>query len=105
MFIRIRCVYPVPNLMSDSTRDPDKTPSTTEAEQREEGEVLAKGWIRVAGISILAVLLTVVGLLQATGYVDLFPFGEGWTIQWLVFVLLAVILVSIELWSWKSDRS
>ena len=91
--------------MSDSTRDPDKTPSTTEAEQREEGEALAQGLVRVAGVSIFAILLTVVGLLQATGYINLFPFGEGWTIQWLVFVLLGVILVSIELWSWKSDRS
>lgn len=91
--------------MSDSMRDPDKTPSTTEAEQQEEGEAVAQGLIRVAGISIFAIVLTVVGLLQATGYVDLFPFGEGWTIQWLVFVLLGLILLSIELWSWKSDRS
>lgn len=91
--------------MSDSTKSPDQTPSTTEAEQQEEGEAVAQGLLRVAGVSIFALLLIVVGLLQATGQVDLFPFGDGWTIQWLVFVLLAVILVSIELWSWKSDRS
>lgn len=63
--------------MSDSSRDPDKTPSTTEAEQREEAEVLGQGLVRVAGISIFAMLLAVVGLLQATGFVNLFPFGEG----------------------------
>ncbi|MDZ5812643.1 hypothetical protein U4E84_14945 [Halorubrum sp. AD140] len=90
--------------MSDSTEDPEKTPSTTEAEQREEGEVVAKGLIRTAAISIFSVLLLVVGLLQATGYVDLFPFGEG-IIQWLVFVLLGLILVSIGLWSWRSEPS
>ena len=91
--------------MSDSRRDPDKTPSTTKAEQREDGEALAQGLLRVGIVSIFAIVLTVVGLLQATGYVDLFPFGDGWTIQWLVFAFLGVVLVSIELWSWKSDRS
>lgn len=89
--------------MSDPGEDPERTPSTTEAEQREEAEVLAKGWLRVAAVSILAVVLTVVGLLQATDLVDLFPFGEDWTIQWLVFVLLAALLVAVELWGWRSD--
>lgn len=89
--------------MSDPGEDPEKTPSTTEAEQREEAEVLAKGWIRVAAVSIFAVVLTVVGLLQAGGLVDLFPFGEEWTVEWLVFVLLAAALVAIELWTWWSD--
>lgn len=90
--------------MSDPGEDPEKTPSTTEEEQREEAEVLAKGWLRVAAVSILATVLTVVGLLQASGLVDLFPFGEDWTVEWLVFVLLAVLLVGIELWGWWSDR-
>lgn len=89
--------------MSDSANDPEKTPSTTEEEQREEGKALAQGWLRVATVSIAALLLTVLGLLQATGLIDLFPFGEGWTVQWLVFVLIAVVLVSVELWTWKSD--
>ncbi|WP_123619456.1 hypothetical protein [Halorubrum sp. CSM-61] len=89
--------------MSDKRNEPEKTPSTTEAEQREEGEVVAKGFIRVAAVSIVATILVVVGLLQATGLVSLFPFGEEWTVQWLVFVLLGVILVSVGLWSWKSE--
>lgn len=91
--------------MSDSATDPDETPSTTEAEQREEGEVVAKGLLRVAGISIVSTLFVVVGLLQATEYIDLFPFGDGWTVQWLVFVLLGLLLVSIEFWSWGSEGS
>lgn len=89
--------------MSDSTEDPDKRPSTTKEEQKEEGVVLMKGVVRIAGISIFATLLTVVGLLQATGLVDLFPFGEEWTVQWLVFVFLALVLVAVELWS-RSNR-
>lgn len=90
--------------MSDASEDPEKTPSTTEAEQRTEGMTIARGWLRVASISIFALLLAVVGLLQASGFVDLFPFGDGWTVQWLVFVLIAAILVGIELWTWRSRR-
>ena len=89
--------------MSDPGEDPERTPSTTEAEQREEAEVLAKGWLRVAAVSILAVVLTVVGLLQAGGLIDLFPFGEDWTLEWLVFVLLAAVVVAVELWGWLSE--
>lgn len=90
--------------MSDTTEDPDKRASTTEEEQREEGEVLFQGLVRVAVVSIFATVLIVVGLLQATGLIDLFPFGEEWTFQWLIFVLLALALLSAELWSWKSDQ-
>lgn len=89
--------------MSDSTDDPDKTPSTTEEEQAEEGKALAQGVLRVGAVSIAALLLTIVGLMQATGMIDLFPFGDDWTVEWLVFVLLAIVLVAAELWTWKSD--
>lgn len=91
--------------MSDKRNEPEKTPSTTESEQREEGEVVAKGFIRVAAVSIAGTLLIVIGLLQATGLGNLFPFGQEWTVEWLVFVLFGVILVSLVLWSWKSDPS
>lgn len=90
--------------MSDPAEDVEQTPATTEEEEREEGKVLAEGWLRVATVSIFALVLTVVGLLQASGFIDLFPFGEEWTLEWLVFVLLAAVLVGIELWTWRSDR-
>lgn len=90
--------------MSDPTDNPEKTPSRTEAEQREEGKALAKGWLRVAAVSIFGMVLAVIGVLQASGLIDLFPFGDGWTFQWLVFVLLAAIIVGAELWTWRSDQ-
>jgi len=65
--------------------------------------VVAKGFIRVAAVSIVATLLIVVGLLQATGLISLFPFGQEWTVQWLVFVLLGVVLVAVGIWSWRSE--
>lgn len=103
-FIRRRFVKATVQPMSESADDPEKTPSTTEAEQKEEGMVLAEGWIRIAAVSIAALLLTVLGLLQASGVIDLFPFGEGWTVQWLVFVVIALLLVSVGLWTWRSER-
>lgn len=87
--------------MSETHDDPDKTPTTTEEEAKEEGRELFEGGLRVALISIVALVLTMVGFLQATGLVDLFPFGESWTYQWLVFVLLAIAVVAAELWTWR----
>lgn len=88
--------------MSDSTEELDETPTMSEEKAEEEGKKLTQGLIRVAVVSILSLLLITTGLLQASGVVDLFPFGEGWTVQWLVFVLLALILIGIEVWGWKS---
>lgn len=60
--------------MSDSATDPDSEPSTTEEEQREEGRVLFQGWVRVAAISILMLLLLVMVLLHLSGVIDVLPF-------------------------------
>lgn len=87
--------------MAETHDDPDKTPTTTEEEAREEGKELVEGGLRVALVSIVAVALAAVGLLQATGLVDLFPFGGDWTYKWLVFVLLAAALATAELWTWR----
>jgi hypothetical protein len=60
--------------MSDFDRDPDSEPATTEEEQREEGRVLFQGWIRVAAVSILMLVLLGMGLLYVTGIIDVVPF-------------------------------
>lgn len=91
--------------MSDPGDDPEETPSTTEAEQREEAEVLAQGTLRTALVSIAALLLITLALMQATGLVDLVPLGDEWALQWLVFLVAAAALVGVELWSWRSDPS
>ena len=91
--------------MSDPGDDPEGTPSTTEAEQREEAAVLAQGTLRTALVSIVALLLIVLALMQATGLVDLIPLGDEWTLQWLVFLLAAAALVGVQVWSYRSDPS
>lgn len=87
--------------MTEGQNDPDQTPTTTEEEAKEEGKELFEGGLRVALVSIVALVLATVGLLQATGLVDLFPFGGDWTYQWLVFVLLAAVVVAAEIWTWR----
>lgn len=87
--------------MTETTDDPDKTPTITEEEAREECTELLEGSLRVALVSIVGVALAAVGLLQATGLVDLFSFDVDWTYQWLVFVLLAAALVAAEVWTWR----
>lgn len=87
--------------MTEAHDDHDQTPTTTEEEAREEGKELLEGGLRVALVSIAALLLAAVGLLQATGLVDLFPFGGDWTYGWAVFVLLAVAIVAAEAWTWR----
>lgn len=91
--------------MTETHDDPDKTPTTSEEEAREEGKAMFQRGLRVALISIVSLLLATAGLLQATGLVDLFPFGGDWTYQWLVFVLLAAIIVAAEIWTWRTQRS
>ncbi len=90
--------------MTTPEDDPDQHPTRTEEEAKDEAKVVAKGGVRIAAVSIFATLLTVIGLLQASGLIDLFPFGEGWTLQWLVFVVIAVFIVALELWSWSNRR-
>lgn len=87
--------------MTETHDDPDQTPTTTEEEAREEGKELLEGGLRVALVSIAALTLAAVGLLQATGLVDLFPFGGDWTYEWAVFVLLAIVIVAAEAWTWR----
>lgn len=88
--------------MSDTEKDPTQEPTTSEEDAEEEAEVLLKGWLRVALVSIISLLFIVLGLLHATDVIELFPFGTDWTVQWLVFVLIGVAILSIEFWSWKS---
>lgn len=82
----------------------DQMPSTSEEEQREEAKVLAEGWLGVTAVSIFAVLLIAVGLLQASGLVDLFPFGSNWTVEWFVLVALGMVVVAMVAWTWWNDR-
>lgn len=89
---------------SDHDEHPEKAPAQTEHDEREEGKTIATGWVRVGVVSIFATLLTVVALMQASGLIDVLPFGQDWTVEWLVLVLVAAVLVAVELWTWRSRR-
>ncbi|RQG93396.1 hypothetical protein [Natrarchaeobius chitinivorans] len=92
--------------MSEPDREPTETPTTDKQEAEKEGQRMARNWVGIAVVSILAMLLVVIALMQATGLVDVFaPVATTETQQWGAFVVLAVIVVAIAGWSWKAIAS
>ncbi|RQG90079.1 hypothetical protein EA462_08755 [Natrarchaeobius halalkaliphilus] len=89
--------------MSEPDREPTEKPTTDREEAEREGRWMARNWIAIAVVSILAALLLAVGLLQATGLVDLFaPVVGTEGQQWGVFAILAVVVIAIAGWSWSA---
>ncbi|ELY94748.1 MULTISPECIES: hypothetical protein [Natrialba] len=84
-------------------RDPTEKPTRDAEEAKQEGEQMARNWIAVGVVSIFLLLLIVVGLMQATGLVDVFgPIAETQTQQWAAFAVLALIVVALAGWSWTT---
>ncbi|RQG98994.1 hypothetical protein [Natrarchaeobius oligotrophus] len=92
--------------MSEPDREPTETPTTDKQEAEQEGQRMARNWVGIAVVSILAMLLLVIAMMQATGLVDVFaPVATTETQQWGAFAVLAVIVVAIAGWSWKAIAS
>ena len=89
--------------MADQEEAPTQKPAHSAEEEAEEASFMAKHWLRIGVISILGTLLLALALLQATGLVDIMsPFVETEGGQWLVFAVLALLVIAIGLWSWWS---
>lgn len=91
--------------MSDSRDEPTKTTTESREQAEEEGAWMAQNWLRIAVISILLLVVFVVGLMQSTGVVDLLaPIVDSDGGQWIVFGVLAAVVVAIGVWAWGSSR-
>lgn len=95
--------------MSKPDEEPTETPTTSREEATEEGEWMFRNWIAVAVVSVLAMVLLVLGLMQWTGLVDIFaPIADSDAGQWGVFVILALLVAGLAVWGWTaiiaSDR-
>lgn len=89
--------------MTGPDEEPTQKPTHDKKEATEEGRWMARSWIAIAVVSILALLLVVVGLMQFTGLVDVFaPFADTQTGQWGAFAVLALIVVAIAAWGWRA---
>ena len=89
--------------MSEPDREPTDKPTHDREEAEHEGQWMARNWLAIAAVSILGVLLLAVGMLQATGPVDVFaPIAETETQQWGVFGVLVVAWLALVGWSWNA---
>ena len=86
-----------------SSDDPTDTPTHDTEAARQEGAEMGRSWLQVAVVATFGTLLLALGLLQATGLVDLFaPIAGSEPTQWLVFVVLALVVAVVGAWSWKT---
>ncbi|WP_049921512.1 hypothetical protein [Halopiger djelfimassiliensis] len=89
--------------MSDPDREPTEKPTNTKTEAKQEDQRIIRNWVGIAVVSILALWLLVIALMQATGVMDVFgPIADTQTQQWAVFAVLVLVVVALAGWSWRS---
>lgn len=92
--------------MADPDSDPTETTTTDKQEAESEGKTMGRHWLGIAAVSILGLLLIALGLLQASGVVDVFaPIAESQTQQWGVFAALVLGWIALAGWSWRGIAS
>ena len=85
------------------SEDPTETPTEDKEQAKAKGEVQAKNWLRIAVFATFGTFLLALGLLQATGMVELFaPVVDSGIGQGLVFVALALVVFGLGVWSWST---
>jgi membrane-anchored glycerophosphoryl diester phosphodiesterase (GDPDase) len=86
--------------MPEPDEESVEEPTTSEQQAEREATWMAKEWTSIAVVSIFLVVLVAVGLLQLTGVVDLLaPIADTEVGQWSVFVVIALVVLAIFLWS------
>ncbi len=92
--------------MSDPDQEPTETPTTDTEEAEAKGKSMARNWVGIAVVSILFLVVLAIGMMQATGLVDVFaPIADTDTQQWGVFAVIALVVLAIAGWSWSSISS
>lgn len=88
--------------MEEPDEDAIEEPTTSEEQAEREATWMMKEWTTIGTISILVLLVVVLGLMQATGLVDLVaPVADTEIGQWSVFVAIVLITLAIFVWSRK----
>ncbi|TYL38564.1 hypothetical protein CV102_12255 [Natronococcus pandeyae] len=89
--------------MDEPDQEPTEKPTEDREEAEREGKWMARSWVGIAVVSILGLLLLVIGMMQATGLVDVFaPVADSETGQWAAFGVLALVVLAIAGWSWRA---
>ncbi|MCU4741126.1 opsin family protein [Halobacteria archaeon AArc-m2/3/4] len=86
--------------------EPTDTPTRNREQAEEEGAWMGQNWLRIAVVSILGLWVVALGLLQASGLINVFaPIADTQRGQWAAFAVLALVVIGIGAWSWFSPRS
>lgn len=89
--------------MDEPDHEPTEKPTEDREEARQEGQWMARNWIGIAVVSILVLVLLAVGMMQATGLVDVFaPVADTQGGQWAAFGVLALVVLALAGWSWRA---
>ena len=89
--------------MDELDDEPTETPTNTVEQAEAEGAWMTRNWIAIASISILALLVLALAMLQVTGLIDAFAPIAGTEIgQWTGIALIAAAVVAIAAWGWRS---
>ncbi|AGB37726.1 hypothetical protein [Natronococcus occultus] len=89
--------------MDEPDKEPTEKPTEDREEAEQEGQWMARNWLGIAVVSILFLLLLALGMMQATGLVDVFaPIADSETGQWAAFGVLALAVLALAGWSWRA---
>ncbi|WP_049920201.1 hypothetical protein [Halobiforma nitratireducens] len=92
--------------MSSPDEEPTENPTTERNEAEREGKWMGRNWLGIAAVSIFGLLLLALGLLQASGLVDVFaPIAETQTQQWAAFAVLVLLWIGLAGWSWSGIKN
>ena len=92
--------------MDEPNDEPTERPTNTQQQAEAEGAWMGRQWVAIASVSILALLVLVLGMMQWTGLIDVFgPIVDSTTGQWAAFGVIVVIVVIVATWGWRSVRA
>ncbi|SEV85943.1 hypothetical protein [Natrinema salifodinae] len=87
-------------LHSDPDEEAIDEPTTSSAQEADEGAWMMKEGITVGLVAIGAMVVLAIGLLQGTGLVDFFaPIADTGLGQWAAFGVLIFIALAVFAWS------
>ncbi|GEM_PF-5369913 len=89
--------------MSDPDQEPTETPTTDTEEAETAGKRMFRNWVGIAVVSILALLVLALAMMQATGLVDVFaPIADSGAQQWGIIAVFALLVLAAAGWSWSA---
>lgn len=93
--------------MSKPKDDEASLTNTTDEANAEEAGYETRDWLRVAVVVVLATSVVTIGLLQASGVIDLYPSPSEGTAEWIVFggIVVVALLIGGYVWEFAGETA